>query len=361
MSSISNGIRVRHTEYVTGISIANAGFIVDGTVNSSKVIRLALNPGDGETFPWLSQIAPNFEHYTINNITFSYEPTVSQYYVGALLMSPELDPRDEAALQTRTLASYLNKLHSTKSQVAKSAKLSLSLGMFSNKFVRSSHVSTHSHGSLRHYDVGHVDVLLYNIDSSGPSDFGEIKVSYDVVLMHPNLDYTGSKSHHHIATSVSCGGAATYGCPMGDISIATSGDVEYIGNGTQGVRHSYEDGFTMVATATESNRLHFDEPFNGVLNLFTDAIGGTIASVPGLVSSTTWTGTSNATGSFATWDKIKSIGTLANGLASAYKVIANAGDVMDLVWDTVGTYTAANVQLMLTDAASTVVPLMIAI
>jgi hypothetical protein len=360
VNAVSDGIRVKHTEYITGVSRINAGFIVDGVTDATKVIRLALNPGDGDTFPWLSQIAPNFEHYIINSMTVTYEPTISQYYVGAVVLSPELDPTDSSSQDIKTLATYLNKRYAVKTQVSKRISSTMNLAKFGSKYVRASHKATHTQSALRHYDVGHIDVLLYNIDSSDPADYGEIKVTYDVTLLNPNLSFNSSKSHHIAGTSISSGGAASYGCPLGDINGSGTGIVEYVGAGTAGLRHEFTNSFTMVGTATETNRLHFDEPFNGVLAVFTDAIAG-LAAVPGLVSSLTWGSTSTATGKLAKWEKIKSIGTLANGLASMYKVVANAGDVMDLVWDTAGQYVVSNAQVLLTDAAANVVPLLAAI
>jgi len=359
----NDGIRVKHTEFLSGLNRKMAGYIIDGVRKESRVIRFGLNPGDGQTFPWLSQVAPNYEYYTINRIKFTYEPTVSQFISGAFCISPEFDPRDDSTITNETLATYLNRRYAVKTQVAKAVSTQFDLGYKGKMYVRATHKASHDHASLRHYDAGHVDCFLYNVLSTDPEDYGEIKVEYDISLSTPNLSFSNAKSHHSKVANVTTGTVAVHGCPF-DSEITNSTVPTYHGDGTLGVTTSYRgttSGITALATgdACRSNRLHFEEPFQGTLTLHTDTMGGGIATPPKLFldDEIVIPGTLPR----AEWDLVKAAGDIANGVLVVYNVIAKAGDVMDMVWDTLGVADVTGyTEMILTDMASNVLPLLIA-
>lgn len=60
-----NGVRIRHRE-----------FIQDVSSSTSFVNQLfSINAGLASTFPWLSQIAPNFEQYKFHGLIFEFRST----------------------------------------------------------------------------------------------------------------------------------------------------------------------------------------------------------------------------------------------------------------------------------------------
>lgn len=78
--------RICHRELVTGMmGSAFGAFAPSGYI---------INPGRS-MFPWLSQIAPSFEKYEINKLTFTYMPTCSTAQIGHVRAFIDYDPLDE--------------------------------------------------------------------------------------------------------------------------------------------------------------------------------------------------------------------------------------------------------------------------
>lgn len=64
---VGNGCRVRHCEFLDDV-------ITQGVSYSNNGIWI-INPGNPDTFPWLSSIAGNFEEYQFNSLKFMYRST----------------------------------------------------------------------------------------------------------------------------------------------------------------------------------------------------------------------------------------------------------------------------------------------
>ena len=65
-------IRVRHKEYI-GTILSSEGF---------QTGRFFLNPGLGSTFPWLAEIAKNFEQYEWKGMIFQFMSSSGQAVTG---------------------------------------------------------------------------------------------------------------------------------------------------------------------------------------------------------------------------------------------------------------------------------------
>nr|WRQ65208.1 structural protein [Tolivirales sp. gcode 6] len=75
---------IRHTELVRGLAFEN----------DIRIFRTTTNPGNGLDFPWLTNIAKNFEKYRFKKLTYrlvSYMPTTSSGHMG---MYYDYDPVD---------------------------------------------------------------------------------------------------------------------------------------------------------------------------------------------------------------------------------------------------------------------------
>ena len=63
--SVKGGITFRHREYLRDI-------ITSGTAGAFSLDSYLINPGNEKTFPWLSQVAANFEQYSLEGVIFEF-------------------------------------------------------------------------------------------------------------------------------------------------------------------------------------------------------------------------------------------------------------------------------------------------
>lgn len=81
-----HGVRVRHCEQVLSVN-GSASY-----AGSS----LAIQPGNSTSFPWLSQIAKNYDEYTIHSLVYRYANLVGTARDGLVALAIAPDPRDAA-------------------------------------------------------------------------------------------------------------------------------------------------------------------------------------------------------------------------------------------------------------------------
>jgi len=79
-------IRVQHREYIGDLVSSSTSF-------NTQVFNI--NPADSTVFPWLSNLASNFEQYHIHGLAFEYVSSTSEYYsagaMGTLMMGAQYD------------------------------------------------------------------------------------------------------------------------------------------------------------------------------------------------------------------------------------------------------------------------------
>jgi hypothetical protein len=103
-----------------------------------------LNAADGEVFPWLSRIAPNFEHYKFNSLRFNWSSSVSSFTTGSILMVPEFDPHNERVKEPSSLTELMNKQHAVTGNVWSNFSLTIPGAKMPKKLCRATHNITHS-------------------------------------------------------------------------------------------------------------------------------------------------------------------------------------------------------------------------
>jgi len=347
ITGVSNGLRVRHTEYITGISQFNSGYIVNG-IQVGTNIALRINPGDGQTFPWLSKLSRNFDRYTIRAFSVEYQPTVGFSSSGGIALSCEYDPANPLPI---SLAEFLNKPSSVKGQVASYVSLRCKFQQ-KEMHLRHRHALTHDESEIRHADAGIIYCILYNIGSIVDFDYGELKISYDIVLSRPTLTTTTVKSHMAMNNAISYNAGATVFHPaLGNVSD----DKEYFGvsGSTLGVQTSHNKDLTNGGFPVESTRLHFEEPFTGRLHFHTGSLTGSgFVTPPGLVEPDVLVKPATDQTVNAITSVVKTFGDIANGVSVIWNIVAKAGDVIDLALDQVGAYVADGATLELAEMAA---------
>ncbi len=163
---------VRHREYVQDIS-GSVGF---------SCSTLAVNPGIAATFPWLSQIAPNYESYIFKKCNFEFETQKSTASSGSLMMAIDYDAADSAPSDKTTLMSYMGAVRSAVWDECRFAGDRADLRKFGQqRYNRSAALA--SNLDIKTYDVGNLQIATQGCADT--SAIGELYVDYEVEFHTP--------------------------------------------------------------------------------------------------------------------------------------------------------------------------------
>lgn len=179
----SGGFIIRHKEYIGDVPASQAFLLA----------ALPINPGQPQTFPWLSQIAENFEEWVPRGITFMYKSTSSNSVVstaantalGTVVMATEYNVANPVFGNKQQMENYEGAVSCDPSrnqlQLVESSKSQNPLGIY---FVRSGPVPVGS--DQRFYDMGLFQIATTGMQANG-SIIGELWVSYEIELKKPRI------------------------------------------------------------------------------------------------------------------------------------------------------------------------------
>lgn len=178
-------ITMSHKEYLQDIYGPPPGTFQNTT--------FALNPGQAKTFPWLHQIAANYEEYEFEQLIFTYRSTITDFVstngqVGMILMATQYNAESPAFTNKQDMLEYefamsgktsKSMLHGVECDPAQSSGPS-------GKYIRLGPAPPNE--DLKTYDLGQLNVAVSNL----PKEFqgqslGEIWVSYTVKLRKPKF------------------------------------------------------------------------------------------------------------------------------------------------------------------------------
>jgi hypothetical protein len=254
---------IKHTEYIGDL-------IASGSQFESQ--SYGINPGDSGTFPWLSSIAINFQHYKFRKLVFEYRPLVSEgttaatntlLSMGAVILGTQYDS---------VVGPYPNKATMAEADFSVTAKPSEHilhaiecepkynpLGIL---FVSGNQAVTDSgipNADIRMQNIGIFQIANQGIpfpaDHDGETtDLGEIWVHYEVDLFKPQLNagLTNLLSCHYNSVGSGVGNPGPY-APFGGNAdtgiqpIASAGSLLQLG--------FTSDTFTFPLSVTTGNFL----------------------------------------------------------------------------------------------------------
>lgn len=193
-SDETGALTVTHREYVGEIfgNDTNGG---SGTLPFVNRVH-AINPGLETTFPWLSQIAQNFEEYEFSQLMFTYRSVVADVssangQVGTVIMATQYNPSNPPFPDKAQMLEYTASMSGkTTSDMIHGVEMdNAKLSGTSEKYVRAGGLETNE--DLKQYDHGIFQIATANtpvafIDNS----IGELWVSYTVHLRKPKV-FTG--------------------------------------------------------------------------------------------------------------------------------------------------------------------------
>jgi len=192
------GVLYSRREYVSEIYGPPTISGVAGTaVQPFSIQEFSINPGLEKTFPWLSQIAANFDEYQMQQLCFTFKSTTTESgnqvngQVGTVIMATNYNAAAPAFDEKFTMMQYA---HSVSGRLTESLqafvecdpdKLSGSPG----EYVRTNPVVLGQ--DLKTYDHGKFQIAIANCTSNlANQSIGELWVSYTVRLRKPKF-YTG--------------------------------------------------------------------------------------------------------------------------------------------------------------------------
>lgn len=188
--SVVNGAKpggsivISHKEYIGDVTSSEVE-------RAFKVQKFPINPGDETTFPWLSQLAPNFQEYEFRGLLFHFRSMSSDVTIsnntaiGSVIMATQYDA---------TQPDFISKAEMENYQFTNSVKPSDSC-LHMVECARASNVLTnlYTRGDAvppgkdpRFYDLGNFYVASQGCPG-GNTNLGELWVTYEIELMKPKI------------------------------------------------------------------------------------------------------------------------------------------------------------------------------
>jgi len=213
--SSNGGIRIKHREYIQDV------FTSTTAGSAFTVSSWAVNPGLGYVFPYLAQIAANFEQYKFHGLVFEFVSSTAPYGVtslGTYVMAMEYN----AAAPL-----FLTKPQMENSDYALSCRLDHS-GMYGVECAIGSQAQTYYYvrapGTTTPANLTDTGIMQLGIATTtvaagagiiAGSTIGELWVTYDVELIRPRIS-NARYGYAHLR-----GNATTSALPFGPVANQT--------------------------------------------------------------------------------------------------------------------------------------------
>lgn len=207
MAQSSNGVVISHREYIQDVT-SSTPFIGE---------NFALNPGIKQTFPWLSEIADNFEEWIPEAIIFEFKTTSSNTVVNTTNSNPGLGTLIIATQYNSLNNDFGNKqqMENYENAVSTDPSRSLIHGIECAKgqtpvqpmYVRKGElpIVAGKSNDLRFYDLGKTTVATVGQQTNN-FVIGELWISYRIRFLKPRIqtgignDEEGVIDHFEIIT-----------------------------------------------------------------------------------------------------------------------------------------------------------------
>lgn len=148
-------------------------------VNGASIHSLQINPGMESAFPWLSNIARNYDRYRFHKLIFRYKPTCPTDTTGQVIMAWDYDSLDPVPTNEQEIC---QETFWVANSCWKPGTISINLrNNRGNLYTRSGMIG---YADLKTYDIGQ---LIYKGPSSNA--VGYIEVDYDITLLDRQPDF----------------------------------------------------------------------------------------------------------------------------------------------------------------------------
>jgi hypothetical protein len=180
-AAMNTGIRMAHREYIGDI-FSNTGF---------GISQYSLSPSSAVTFPWLSQIATNFEEYRYHGLVFYFNTTSGNAVsstnnaLGVVGMVTQYNPSLPPLPDKRTCEDYAGCVSTVPSMsLLHPVECKLKADALQRYFVQVDTISNAE--DLKFYSPGNFNVFTAGQQAAN-INLGELWVSYDVEFYNPKI------------------------------------------------------------------------------------------------------------------------------------------------------------------------------
>lgn len=183
MHNLGQSVTIRHKEFLCTIK---------GSRNFTLQRFFLLQPGDTNTFPWLSGVANRFQQYRIKGMVFHYVPT-SGYAVsgtdpalGAVMIQTSYRANDsDPTSKVEMMNEYWASENIPSDSFCHPVECSPKENPFQVHYVRTLPVPTGDSPLL--YDIGKTYVATQGMPDDG-KNVGDLWVTYEIELMKPQIN-----------------------------------------------------------------------------------------------------------------------------------------------------------------------------
>jgi hypothetical protein len=229
MHKNDQSVIVRHKEFIGEVT---------SSIDYNVQYQLELNPGVAATFPWLSNIAKNYQEYRFKGVIFHYVPTSGSAIastnnaLGSVMMQTSYRATDAAPDTKREI---LNEYWSTETVPSETTchpiECNPAENPFNVQYVRQTVVPTGD--NLLLYDLGRTYIATSGQQSNGVV-LGDLWVTYEVELKKPTL-YSNVTSYGTSVTTFATPASTTVkaGVYMDSTTVvrhAMAGNINATGN-----------------------------------------------------------------------------------------------------------------------------------
>lgn len=183
----AGGVALSHREYITDIFGPPAG-------TAFNIQSYALNPGLGQSFPFLNQIACNYEEYQFTQMIYTYKSTTTDIgnsttgQCGTVIMAVNYNAAAPTFTDKGAMMEYFGAVNV---KVTEDSRCGVECDPNKNAgtaamYVRNGPVSVNQ--DLKTYDKGTFQLALANSPAAYANlPVGELWVDYSVILRKPKL------------------------------------------------------------------------------------------------------------------------------------------------------------------------------
>lgn len=209
------GTVIRFQEYLGDI-------ITSSVANTFKIDTFLINAGNPATFPWLAQVASNYEQYDFEGMLFEFKSTSADALnsvntaLGSVMMATQYDTLDDVFVSKSEMLNYEFSTSCKPSEsnihMIECDPKQTPLGLFYTLFSG----ATPTGADPRLYHLGRFAIATTGFQGTSVN-VGELKVTYQVRLLKPKLFATlgGTTGTWFTNTGAAAVGAYTSAAPLG--------------------------------------------------------------------------------------------------------------------------------------------------
>lgn len=164
-------VNIKHEEMLCSLEYSSE-------VTPTIPISLTINPGDAQCFPWLSQLAQNFEYYRFRSLKIRYVPRCSMLKSGSVIMAIDYDISDAAPAHLEDLALYLGRVSFAVYDKATMQADARSLNLYPYRYLRSTGTDPR---------LESVGCFYVGLSTTDVATFGDFYIDYDIDLFCPQF------------------------------------------------------------------------------------------------------------------------------------------------------------------------------